>query len=56
LNTQKIKINQNVIAEILNGKVPLSEKFVRIFSAEFNVNSDYILSGSGCPELKPTPN
>ncbi len=42
---QKTGYNKSSISEILNGKVPLSEKFIKVFCSEFGVNSDYIIKG-----------
>jgi transcriptional regulator with XRE-family HTH domain len=39
--------NKSSISEIINGKVPLSEKFIKIFCSEFGISYDYIISGTG---------
>ena len=35
------------VSEILNGKQPLTEKFIKIFCREYKVNSDFIIKGVG---------
>lgn len=44
---EKTGYNKSSISEILNGKVPLSDKFIQIFAAKYNVNEIWIYTGEG---------
>lgn len=39
--------NKSSISEITNGKVPLSDKFIKIFCSEFGIDINFILKGEG---------